>query len=272
MFAYGFRFSGLTADGAAGPDGWPEIEVRFRAADGPASPVPDHLDAARAHLTLESGIRLELERAERRATYVHSGPRPPEDEIVHPLLATTGAVFARWSGRQVYHAAGVVIDGRAWAVEGLPGDGKSTLAAHFATAGFPVLTDDTLVIDGRTAYAGPRCIDLRHESLEVLDLDGVPVEPCRGGERGRIALPPAQPTAELGGWVFLQWSDALEAVPMGVHSLPWVVIRRTFPSLPSDERHLLDLSGLPAYWLNRPRGTPVEEVAERLLQAVGAVA
>jgi hypothetical protein len=271
MHAYGFRFSGLN-DPPSGPESWPEIRVRFRhGAERDAESEADRIDGDRAALTLEGGTRLELDRAAREATYTHESPQPPPpDEVAHPLLATAGAIFARWLGREVYHAAGVVVNGRAWAIEGQPGDGKSTLAAALAALGHAVLTDDTLVVDGRTAFAGPRCIDLRAESLSLLDMDGLNVVPCRAGTRQRVILPPVMPTVELGGWVFLEWSDTLEVVPMGVHALPWVTIRRTFPVLPSREQHLLDLSGLPAYWLKRQDGTPPLDAAERLMEVIEA--
>jgi hypothetical protein len=268
LHAYGFRFGGLTP-ASPGPRTWPEIEVRFRPGT-PGDPEEDRVGADEASLTLEGGTRLELDRAAGRATYIHPSPEPPPpDEIEHPLLAPAGTIFARWLGREVYHAAGVVVNDRAWAIEGMPGDGKSTLAAHLATLGHPVLTDDALVIDGRTTFAGPRCIDLREESLELLPADDLPLTSCRGETRQRLRLAPVPPTAELGGWVFLEWGDDLEVVPMGVHSLAWIVIRRTFTMLPSREGHLLDLSGLPAYWLRRPEDAPVAEVADALISVIG---
>jgi hypothetical protein len=266
MHAYGCRFTGLSPT-PDGPAAWPAVEVRFR--PGAIDTGPDAIGPDHASLALEGGYRLDLDRSAATATYTHAPGEPPEpDAIVHPLLAPTGAIFARWRGREVYHAAGVLVDGRAWAVEGQPGDGKSTLVAHLASLGHPVLADDTLVVDGRTAHRGAPCVDLREESLDLLSLDGLRVGPCRGGTRQRVELPAAPFSADLAGWVFLEWSDRLDVRPMGVEALPWVVIRRTFPGLPSSERHLLDLSGLPAFLLRRPRDAPLAEVADRLLDAI----
>jgi len=47
---------------------------------------------------------------------------------------------------EVLHATAVVVDGAALALLGPSGHGKSTLAAAFLSAGYPVLTDDLLVL------------------------------------------------------------------------------------------------------------------------------
>lgn len=51
-------------------------------------------------------------------------------------------------GNTVLHASGVAIGGRAIGFIGPTGRGKSTLAAAFARAGYPFLTDDGLILDG----------------------------------------------------------------------------------------------------------------------------
>ncbi len=49
-------------------------------------------------------------------------------------------------GMLVVHGAAVSIDGKAVVFLGETGEGKSTLAASFSSAGFPLLTDDGLVL------------------------------------------------------------------------------------------------------------------------------
>ena len=49
-------------------------------------------------------------------------------------------------GYEVLHATAVIVDGEALALLGPSGYGKSTLAAAFLSAGYPVLTDDLLVL------------------------------------------------------------------------------------------------------------------------------
>jgi hypothetical protein len=50
-------------------------------------------------------------------------------------------------GRTVFHATSVVIDGKGVGFVAPAGTGKSTLAASFAMAGCPLLSDDCLVLD-----------------------------------------------------------------------------------------------------------------------------
>ena len=60
-----------------------------------------------------------------------------------------GPVFAfalRLRGATCLHASAIEVDGRAIALVGAPGAGKSTTAAAFAIAGFPVLSDDIVVL------------------------------------------------------------------------------------------------------------------------------
>jgi hypothetical protein len=55
-------------------------------------------------------------------------------------------------GEEPLHGAACVVDGRALGFLGPPGSGKSTLAAAFLEDGWPLLTDDLLVVhmtDGR---------------------------------------------------------------------------------------------------------------------------
>jgi hypothetical protein len=50
-------------------------------------------------------------------------------------------------GKLVFHASAVAIEGGVVAFAGVSGQGKSTLAASFAVNGFPVVTDDVLVLE-----------------------------------------------------------------------------------------------------------------------------
>lgn len=83
---------------------------------------------------------------DRRGTRVWaSGPEGaiPEYLAVYLLGPVLGFVL-RLRGIACLHASAVVADNRALAFLGFPGAGKSTLAAAFALAGFPVLSDDIL--------------------------------------------------------------------------------------------------------------------------------
>src|SRR5215467_1918075 len=63
------------------------------------------------------------------------------DQVL-PVLASRGEING-------LHASAVVVDGGAVVFAGETGKGKSTLAALFAAAGYPVVTDDCLLLHQR---------------------------------------------------------------------------------------------------------------------------
>jgi len=64
------------------------------------------------------------------------------DDVSTYLLGPVLGFVLRLRGVTCLHASAVEVDGRALAIVGPPGAGKSTLAAGFANAGFAVLSDD----------------------------------------------------------------------------------------------------------------------------------
>jgi hypothetical protein len=69
-----------------------------------------------------------------------------EDTTAYLLSGVVGFCL-RLRSIPALHGSAVVVDGRAIAFVGDCGVGKSTTAAAFAMAGFPVLTDDILVVE-----------------------------------------------------------------------------------------------------------------------------
>jgi hypothetical protein len=84
--------------------------------------------------------------------------------IVGPVLA----VLLRQRGLLVLHASSAVVDGVAIAFLGNSGAGKSTMAQAFHTHGYPVMTDDVMVVqlggDGPMVLPGYPLIKLWPES------------------------------------------------------------------------------------------------------------
>jgi hypothetical protein len=78
-----------------------------------------------------------------------------EDACTYLLGPVMGFVL-RLRGTVCLHASAVALGDRAIALAGLPGAGKSTAAAAFACAGFPVLSDDVVaLIDGGAQFLVP---------------------------------------------------------------------------------------------------------------------
>ena len=74
-------------------------------------------------------------------------PQTKKETIIHLLLDQVMPHILSHRGHLVLHASAVATDQGGIAFIGSSGQGKSTLAACFYQAGFPLITDDGLVID-----------------------------------------------------------------------------------------------------------------------------
>ena len=263
-------------------------ETEWRVHRRPPGPGDDvetgaaHVDAERAWLGVPGGGRVLIERARRSTTFA-TARALSDAEVVHPHLASTAATVAHWQGRLALHAAAVVAGGRAWALLGDRGAGKSTALYSLVRAGLEPVTDDVLVLDGARALPGPRCVDLRLPSAEHFGAgDDLGVVGTR--RRWRVALdgpagepadePAGDPTrdpglaagVELGGFVHLAWGEgtAVRDVPLE-RRLPALLDALALRLPPPDRVGLLRLLALPAVRLTRPRRLEeVEDVAAHL--------
>ena len=251
--AFGFRVRGLGSEGLTPGQraDWPQLRVRVRV--GRSTDAGSHAGEDRARLPLGNGECVELDRTTRTATY-RTHAELDRDRLLHPLLAPAAAVMARWFGREAFHAGAFLADGGAWALAGTNEAGKSSLLAALAMADRAVLTDDLLVVGDGLAYAGPRCVDLRELHVvggSVADR----VRSVRGGTRHRLDLPPTVAVVPLRGWFFLEWGDAVEAVPCAAGArIERIMAQRRWATEAIDPHVLLELGSLPARVLRRPRG------------------
>lgn len=250
--AYGLELTGLPRVDllVSVPDSgsWPAVRVLREL--GPGEDRPDHADVERADVAVLDGERALLDRREHSVTFLL---RSIEDDgrIVHPLLTAAGVIFAWWHGREALHAGAFVTSQGAWALLGDRGAGKSSMLARLALAGRPILTDDLLVVDGELAFAGPRCVDLREQTLAPAGLEGM-TEPVRGSERHRLRLGPVEPEVPLRGSFVLSWGDELELRPLSpTERLEQVSAQRNVQG--ARPAALLQLARLPAWELRRPR-------------------
>ncbi len=79
-------------------------------------------------------------------------------------------------GQLVLHATAVNIDGAAWGFCGMSGRGKSTLAVSLAQSGYPLVADDTFVLDAHRTSVLPShpSARLNNDSMRaVVDQDAV---------------------------------------------------------------------------------------------------
>ena len=270
--AYGFELVGAAGAAAqlveAGPD-WPPLEIERLG--GPASLRQSVVGADRAEIALVAGDRLTVQRTPLRATFTTA--RPLSDEaLVHPYLAPAAAIAAYWLGREALHAGAFVLDGGVWAVLGDKESGKSSLLAELARQGHGIFTDDTLVLAGDLAFAGPRSIDLRKEPAQELAA-GESIGVVGDRERWRLRLGRVASTGRLRGCVFLSWSDSLELTPVSAGDrLRQLLSHRMIKGLPPPGPDLmLELSALPALLLGRPRSwSQLETAGSRLVDVLSA--
>ena len=233
---------------------------------GRPPPGPEHVDDERAELRLRSGGRVLIERRRGRVRFQVPHPLRP-DELVHPYLAPAAAVIGRWMGRESVHAGAFAVEGRALAVVGTRGAGKSSTLAWLALGGHQVLCDDLLVVDGRATFPGPRSIDLREDAAARLGA-GEAVGVTGARERWRVRLAPAGDRPVLGGFVFLSWGDSVQVRALrATERLERIVPERALRLEPARPDALLDLASLPAWEISRPRRwASLREAGERLLE------
>jgi hypothetical protein len=211
---------------------------------------------------------VELDRAARTAIF--SLPRPASTAaLLHPYLAAVAAVASYWLARESFHAGAFVADGGVWGVLGPKGAGKSSLLAALARAGVPIVCDDMLVLDGMTALAGPRSVDLRPEAAERLGA-GRPLGVLGGRERWRVQLAPVAPELPLRGWITLGWGPCSDARPVkGSARLAELLRHRALRVPSSAPRQAIALSSRPLLEFVRPkRWSELDGSVERLLKAV----
>lgn len=123
-------------------------------------------------------------------------------------------------GFEAIHASAVVVDGRALAIVGRPGAGKSTLAMHLVLAGAGFLTDDVLALTVRDgvvdAEPGAGLTSIRHTAGGLGSL--VAEQGRRLGsdeDAERIAIPTETAAVPLGAVCFLDRDSSATCLRVG---------------------------------------------------------
>lgn len=269
--AYGLVLDGVGEAGSEllvdAPDGWVDWTFvrRTGSADGDGT-----ISAERALLGVAPAGALLVERAAARSTLTMTSP-PDDAGLVHPYLAPTAAIVARWLGRDSFHAGAVLGRGGAWGVLGGRGAGKSTLLAMLSDRGAHVLADDLLVLAGHTALAGPRCVDLRGDASAALGL-GEALGVVGTRERWRVDLEPVAAESPFCGWIALGWSDELDVREVApAERLPRLLDNLALSIEPYALPALLDRAAAPMVELRRPRGfETASDAAEAVLAFIAS--
>lgn len=260
--AYGLRFAGLdnAALVAPVPESWQQVRLERRTVDGRA-PSSSSAGENIVEIVFLNGSSLRVDRRKSSVTFFVP-PEVEDDELVHPYLAPAAVHFAGWLGHTVFHSGAFVHEGGAWGVLGIRSGGKSTTLARLAQMNIPVLSDDILVLDGASALAGPRCIDLRPDAAKRLEEHSNTV---RGGDRRRLPLPAIEPAVPLRGFFFLDWGENLAVYPLRPSERLALLNRSCRPET-ANPVSLLELARLPAWRLTRPLGfETLEDVCRKLL-------
>jgi hypothetical protein len=191
------------------------------------------------------------------------------DAFAHPHLASTAVAAGQWAGFTTFHAGSFVRNGSVWAVLGAKEAGKSSTIAWLHNAGFAIMADDLLVTAGGTAFAGPRCLDLRQGAAEHFGV-GQDIGEIGSRSRWRVALPVVEAELPLGGWISLAWDDEVSVRHLGSHEqFSRLVANRAFLPTESHPAGWLSLLGLPMYELRRPQSWPsVDRAMAELLDAL----
>lgn len=270
--AYGLRVKAVPAlpdQLVDAPAHWSTVELRVRATPVPDEPA-EYIHSEAACLQVRSGGSVVIDRWSGRATFTLPA-RPPTSALLHPHLAAVAAVWAHWSGREGFHAGAFLAGGGVWGLLGDKCAGKSSTLAGLARAGVPIVCDDVLVLDGSSALAGPRSIDLRADAARSLGV-GEPLGVVGDRERWRVPLPAIKPELPFRGWVTLSWSDELAIRPVhGAERVRKLLEHRALRVPPRSPVALFELASLPFFEFSRPRRwTELESASELLLDTLSA--
>jgi hypothetical protein len=122
----------------------------------------------------------------------HNISNIPNDTIRHLLLDQVIPRLLSHLGKQVLHASCVQVGRSAIAFSGESGWGKSTLSAFFHSQGYPLLTDDCLLLQPKGSYiiAVPnyRGMRLFQDGLTLLPTEQHTVPVCHYGDKQRLIM------------------------------------------------------------------------------------
>jgi hypothetical protein len=214
-------------------------------------------------------------------------PAPGADrrEILSLILGPFIAIIMHQRGRLVLHGSGVEVDGGVIAFIADSGGGKSTTAAAFMAAGYPVVSDDLLPIEldvegAPLVYPGGTQIKLWPEAIEAIgrDPEGLPrvIGPRDKRMLGVDERLAGSTPIPLRAIYVLRISDALAIEPLAPNEALVELARNSFVAplvdqMGTSKRHFMQLAELvrrvPVISLERPlRLEMLGEVVKRTMK------
>ena len=273
--SYGFRIAGLSDEagflGPASPD-WPLLQIARASVPAGAPRGPGagtvRVDEHTARLWIGERDWVEVDRATLTVRFATREPLS-DQAILHPFLGLPASFASHWLGRQVFHGGAFVLAGGAWALLGDKEVGKSSTLGALLGRRFDVLSDDILVVDGTTLFAGPRCVDLRDEAAAVLGGERLGIVGSR--ERWRLHSGDVGASASLAGVIHLEWGDRVAIEPLAApQRLLGLITHSVVRPGAGAALALLELAVLPTWRFVRPRDLgALDGALSELLDALG---
>jgi hypothetical protein len=269
--AYGYEVSGLSDSYLLPAErDWPRLRIERSVEPGlsdDGSPGALDIDEARADLRITPADRVEVDR-ETLTMRFRTREELADQVLVHPYLSLPVAIVSFWLGRQTLHGGAFRHDNAGWALLGGREAGKSSTLGWLLGQGVEILTDDLIVLDGGTLFAGPRSVDLRGDAARLLG--GEELGKLGNRDRWRLLADEAPPASPLNGIVLLEWGDevAVEALSAD-ERLSTLFANVALRPRPSEAAAYLELASLPAVRFTRPRGLDeLDRVVPQLLDAL----
>ncbi|MFD1956957.1 aldolase, partial [Paenibacillus thailandensis] len=153
-----------------------DIELNHRSCEFEASGEPAGFEAADGEMRFRVPETALYRIAGGSRVEVTPWPGAEEARIRLYLLGSCMGALLMQRGILPLHGSAVVIEGKAYAIVGQSGAGKSTLAAAFASAGYPLVTDDVIAVSVSHAQEASKVYPsypqqkLWEESIEQLGL------------------------------------------------------------------------------------------------------
>jgi hypothetical protein len=203
------------------PSGEPVSELRYAGIDSSCVRDPEAPERWLLRLGEVADFEIDWE-----AHVVVARPHPPHGDAMLGVLA--GAALLSYllaaRGELVLHASAVESGGRALAIAGSSGAGKSTTAALLCADGARLVSDDVLRVslDGEArAFVGTNVLRLRPAARGLAEsIDGAAVEETIDGRFGvRPPTPPPRPSLSV----------AAMLIPRPAHDATALMVERLAP-------------------------------------------